>query len=546
MRPPNFRDAVRVKLFVREALSEKQVDAGIEQEAPPPLWRGAYVIAAAYLCLHLLTSTRYGIFRDAMYLLDCGRHLAWGYVDQPPLFPFLAWIASHTLGTSLPALIFWPALAGAGRIVLTTALARELGARRFGMAATAVLSACVPGWLIIDHQFSMNAFEPLFWAGCALVAARMIRTGNLRLWLLFGVIAGLGFQNKYSLAGFAAALIAGLLLTPQRRILFTPWLLAGGAVALVISLPNLIWEIANQWPFLQFLHNVAATGKDVILSPGAFLAQQVLLAGPALLPFWLAGLLYLLTGRRAKPYRALGYCFVLTLILFLLTHGKNYYSLPIYPLVFAAAGVVLERWLAGRWFGGRSVIRRTMVPVMAVWVAASVILLLPMLLPVLPIEEFLKYQEHLPFTIPRSETSHLTAALPQYYADEFGWEDMVKVVARIYHGLSPEDQKKAAIVTSNYGQAAAIDYFGPKYGLPDAISGHNTFWLWGTHGYTGEIVIRVGSNLQNERRVFESAEVAGIRTNPYVLFYERGPIFLCRGLKNTTLQKIWPDEKHWE
>ena len=481
-----------------------------------------------------------------MYLLDCGRHLAWGFVDQPPLFPFIAWIASHTLGTSLPALIFWPALAGAARIVLTAALAREMGARRLGMALTALMSACVGGWLIIDHQFSMNAFEPLFWTGCALVVVRMIRTGDLRLWILFGVIAGLGLQNKYSMAGFAAALIAGLVLTPQRRILFTPWLLAGGVAAMLISLPNLIWEAAYQWPFLQFLHNVSATGKDVILSPVSFVAQQILIVGPGLFPFWFAGLLYLLLGREMKAYRALGWTLLLTLLLFLLTHGKNYYSLPMYTIAIAAGGLALERTLAGRWFTKRPMLQRAATPALAVWVVASLAVLLPVVLPVLPIDEFLKFQEHLPFTIPRSETGHLSAALPQYYADEFGWEDMVKVVAAIYHGLSPEDQKKAAIVTNNYGEASAVDYFGPKYGLPEAICGHNTFWLWGTHGYTGEIVIRVGSSLERERQVFETAEIAGMRSNPYALSYEKGPIFLCRGLKNTTLQKIWPHEKHWE
>ena len=511
-----------------------------------PLWPGAYVIASVYFCVHLATSTRYGIFRDAMYLLDCGRHLAWGYVDQPPLFPFLAWIAIHTLGTSLPALIFWPAFAGAVRIVLTAALSRELGSGTLGMAVSALVSACVGGWLIIDHQFSMNAFEPLFWIGCALLIARMIRTGRCRLWLPFGLIAGLGLQNKYSMAVFAAALIAGLLLTPQRRLLFTPWLLVGGAAAFLVSLPNLLWEIANRWPFLQFLHNVSATGKDVILSPAAFLVQQILIVGPGLFPLWIAGLLYLIFGRAVSAYRALGWTFILTIVVFLLTHGKHYYSLPAYPMLIAAGGLGYERWARTPWFASKPILRRCATPVMAMWVLASVAVLLPMLLPVLPIDEFIRFQNHLPFTIPRSETSHLDAQLPQYYADEFGWEDMVKVVAAIYRSLPAEEQKKAAIVTNNYGEASAIDYFGPKYGLPNAVCGHNNFWFWGTHGYTGEIVIRVGSSLQRERQVFQSAELAGMRTNPYALSYERGPILLCRGLKGATLQQIWPTEKLWE
>ncbi len=246
-----------------------------------------------------------------------------------------------------------------------------------------------------------------------------------------------------------------------------------------------------------------------------------------------------------RPYRAFGWAFLLTLLVFLLTHGKNYYSLPVYPIVIAAAGLAVERWLTVPWFAGRPKLRRAAVASLALWILVPLTLLLPVVLPILPIEQFLAYQQRLPFEIPRSETGHLGAALPQYYADEFGWEEMVQAVARVYHSLPPEDQKQTAIVTSNYGQASAIDFFGPKYGLPPAISGHNTFWLWGTHGATGAIVIRVGGNLENERAAFQSAAVAATLSNPYVLSYERKPILLCRGLK-ADLPAIWPKEKHWE
>src|SRR5678816_2593952 len=208
-------------------------------------WIWVYGIALFYFALHLATSTRYGYFRDALYYLACSEHLAFGYVDQPPLVAFLGWFARHTLGTSLPALLFWPALAGASRIVLTAVFARELGASRFGILLAATLAATPGVWWVIDHQFAMNCFEPLLWGGLAYVVLRLINTGNRKLWLLFGAIAGVGLLNKYSIVFFAAALIAGLLLTPQRKLLFTPWILAGGAIALLIFLPNLIWNIQN-------------------------------------------------------------------------------------------------------------------------------------------------------------------------------------------------------------------------------------------------------------------------------------------------------------
>src|SRR5688572_17844434 len=194
------------------------------------LWPWVYLIALVYFTLHLVTSTRYGYFRDALYYLACSEHLALGYVDQPPLIAVLGWFARHTLGTSLPALLFWPALAGAARIVLIAAFARELGAGRFGIVLAAVLAATPGVWWVIDHQFAMNSLEPLFWGGCAYVLLRLINTDNPKLWLAFGVLAGIGLLNKYSIVIFATALIAGLLLTSQRRLLFTPWLLLGGAI----------------------------------------------------------------------------------------------------------------------------------------------------------------------------------------------------------------------------------------------------------------------------------------------------------------------------
>src|SRR5262245_61293094 len=223
------------------------------------LWPWVYLIALVYFALHLLTSTSYGYFRDALYYLACSEHLAFGYVDQPPLIAVLGWITRHTLGTSLPALIFWPALAGAARVVLIAALARELGASRFGVALAAALAATPGVWWVIDHQFAMNAFEAVVWTGCAYVIVRLIKTQNSKLWLLFGFIAGIGLETKYSVAVFVIALLTGVLLSSQRRILFTPWILAGGCVAVLIFRLNLIWNIQNHFPFLELMHNIRVT-----------------------------------------------------------------------------------------------------------------------------------------------------------------------------------------------------------------------------------------------------------------------------------------------
>lgn len=517
------------------------------QDSPAPrvsLWPSVYLIALGYFALHLATSTRYGYFRDALYYLACSEHLSFGYVDQPPLIALLGWFARHTLGTSLPALLLWPALAGAARIVLTAAFARELGARRFGVTLAAALAATPGVWWVIDHQFAMNVFETLFWTGCAYVILRLIKTQNPKWWLAFGLIAGVGLENKYSIAIFTFALLLGVLLTSQRKILFTPWILTGGGVAILIFLPNLIWNIKNDWPFLELMHNVRVTGKDVILPPSKYILQQIMMMNPVSFPFWFGGLVYYFFSREGKTYRAFGWAFAITIAFFLFTHGKDYYSAPAYVMLLAAGGVAAERLLMNTRFAARPTLRAVLKPVCFAWLLAGVLPLLPLVLPVLPVEAFVRYQSHLPFEVPRTERSFVGAALPQYYADEFPWPGMVAAVARVYHSLTPDEQAKTAIYCNNYGQAAAIDFFGKQYGLPKAISGHQNYFLWGPRNYTGEIVILVGEGEREAQEEFDSVTVAATHENQYAFSYETQPILLCRGLK-WDLQTGWPRVKNW-
>jgi len=504
-----------------------------------------YLVASFYVILHLATSTRYGYFRDALYYLACSEHLAFGYVDQPSLIAFLGWIARHTAGTSLPALLLWPALAGATRIILVALFARELGAKRFGVALAATLAATPGVWWILDHQFAMNAFETPLWTACAYVILKLIQTGNSKLWLAFGIVAGIGLENKYSIAIFAAALIAGLLLTPERRILFTPWIFLGGAIALTIFLPNLIWNIQHHWPFLELMHNIRATGKDIILSPGQYLLQQVLMMNPVSFPFWFGGLLFYFVSRNGKAFRAFGWAFVITIAFFLLTHGKDYYSAPAYAMLLATGAVATEQVLTSPGFRLIN-LQKVLKPACFAWLIAGVGLLLPLVLPVLSIEAFIRYQSYLPVQPAKTERSFIGATLPQYYADEFNWPEMVAKVAQVYHSLPPDEQARTAIFCHNYGDAGAIDFFGPQYGLPKAISGHQNYFLWGPRNYTGEIVILIGEREADVRKEFESVTVAATQNNPYAFWYETQPILLCRGLKwNLQTEAGWARVKNW-
>ena len=282
-------------------------------------------IAACKLLLHLYAGRHYGYFVDELYYLACSRHLDWGYVDQPPLIAAVTWLVRMLFGESLPALRFLPAVAGAALVALTALLARELGGGRYAqvLAATAVLVA--PGFLSLDNLLTMNAFEPLFWMGCAWLLLRIVRTGNPRLWLAFGVLAGLGIENKYSMLIFGAGVVAGLLLTPQRRVLASPWLWLGGAIAFLLFLPNLLWNVQHHFPFLELQANIRRSGRDTPLNPLKFFTEEILTMHPLTLPLWLAGLWFFFGTKAGKPGRVLGWAWVFTSLVIVTLSPRIYY-----------------------------------------------------------------------------------------------------------------------------------------------------------------------------------------------------------------------------
>ncbi len=511
------------------------------EEARKPWLLGAglvvALIAVAKLALHLYAGRHYGYFVDELYYLACARHLAWGCVDQPPLIAAIAWTARAVLGDSLSALRFPAALAGAGAVVLTGLIARELGGNRFAQGLAALCLLLAPGVLALDHFLSMNAFEPLFWMGCAYLAMRIIRTGDAKLWLWFGVVAGVGLENKHSMLIFGFGLVAGLILTRERRWLRSPWFWAGGAIAFLIFLPNLLWNIQNHFPFLELQANIRRSGRDVRLSLLAFFGQEILAMLPLSLPIWLAGLWYLFFDKAGKRFRALGWAWVVAAAVILALSPRVYYLFAAYPVLFAAGGVAWERWLAAvraQW------VKPVYVTLMALIGAA----LAPTLLPLLPPETYVRYAAATHLQQPRLE-NHRLGPLPQLFADQFGWEEMAATVAGVYNSLPADVRARTAIFGQNYGQAGAIDLFGPKYGLPPAISGHQSYFLWGPRGYTGESVIVMAGRQRDLESRFASVEKVAKVYHPYSMPYEHFDVFYCRGPKRP-LREIWPQVKNWD
>lgn len=498
--------------------------------------RGILLLAFAVVALHLATAGRYGIFRDELYYLACAKHLAWGYVDQPPLIALLTWLTTHLFGSSLLAIRFLPALASGLLVLLTATIARELGGGRFAQYFAAFAVIPVPIYLILHHWLTMNAFEPLFWMAVVWCALRSINTNEPRYWLIAGVLCGIGLENKYSMLFCIAGLIVGLVLTQERRWLRNRWFWAGVILALTLFLPNFLWLIHHNFPFLEFERDSRMSGSRIARAPIAFIADQALIMNPLLFPLWIAGLVWLFTSVRSKKYRLLGWMFLTIFLTLLLMKAKNYYVAPAYPMLFAAGAVAIEQATAHKrhWF--------RFAYIAAILLSGCV--LAPLVMPILPVQSFLRYQKHLGGFTPVQFENLKPSPLPQYFADEFGWENMARQTAKVYNRLPPADRADTAIFANNFGEAGAIDFFGPKYGLPPSISNHESYWLWGPRNYTGKSVIVLGSDGVGDREHFRSVEVAGRVDDPYCRPIERFDLFLCHGL-TTELHAFWPKTKNW-
>ena len=489
-----------------------------------PAWPIILAFAAVKLAVAFYASGFYHYFRDELYFIACGRHLDWGYVDHPPLVAVYARIG-ELFGPSLRGFRLIATLSGTLRVILAGVIAGRLGGGRGAQALACTATLLAPIYLAVDSILSMNAVEHVIWLGCLLIAIEIANGASEKWWLAFGFLGGLGLQNKHSMLFLGAAIAVAMILTPLRKSLAKPWIWIGGAIAALVFLPNVIWEIRHDWPTLELLRNVKDTGKNVVLAPVPFVMQQAMMLNPFAAPLWIAGLVWLFTKRE---YRFLGWTYVLLLALFIRLEAKDYYLAPIYPMLFAAGAVVVTK-------------KRIAAIAVAALVMLGAIPAIPLALPILTPEQYLAYQRRLGVEPQRTEVSH-TSELPQIFADQFGWEEMVRQVAAYYHALPEAERKKTAIYTANYGEAGAIDFYGRKYGLPPALSGHQNYFLWGTRGYTGESVILIERDPEPE--MWQSLTQIGVRHHPYAMPEENGPLWHGRGLKKP-LAEVWPSVKHW-
>lgn len=536
-----------------------------------PIAIGLY-FAAFKLVLHFIFNSNYGYFRDELYFLACGEHLAFGYPDHSPMIAFEAKLARLLLGDSLFAIRFFPAVAGALKVFLTAVLVREFGGKRFAAFLACLCVLCAPMYLAIDNLLSMNSLEPVFWMLCVYFAVRAtkatrndesvaldenenpqsaIRDPQSLNWLFFGLFAGLGLMNKHSMIFFGFAIVAGLLLTNKRRVFLDKYFLLAGAIAVLIFLPNIIWQIQNDFATLKLLQNVQKTGKNVDLSPLQFFVSQILGMNPLAFPVWLVGIWFLIFDKNGRRFRFLGIAYLVLFALMIFLKAKDYYLAPVYPMLFAAGAVWLERQKekatrrneeTENGGAGRKLL------LFAFYLLPSTIVILaiiaaPTILPILPIETLINYQKAIGFKPPKTEVSH-DAPVQQIFGDQFGWQEMVEKTAGVYNSLSPEERAGTGIFAGNYGEAGAIDFFGEQYNLPKAISGHQSYFLWGPRQYSGEVLILLGASKADAEKYCESVEEKTEVNHPLSPSYEKYKIIVCRQTKQP-LPEIWSQLKFW-
>lgn len=492
------------------------------------------IIAGVSFLAHVAIGDNYGYFRDELYVMAMSQHPSLGYVDVPPLVPWITEIPRLLTGNALWAIHIISALVCAGTIILTGLMARLLGGSAWVQGLAALATATALQLLGIGAIYSYDVFDAFWWTAAATVIIVLLRDEHPRWWLVFGALAGLGLLTKETILFWGFALVVGLLLTPQRRLLFTRWTLFGGLIALALVSPFVLWNSLNAWASLEFLagysQNHSAGG-----TPVDFLINQILIMNPLSILIWGAGLWFFFSRGGAR-FRVFGWAYLILLILFVVLRSKPYFLAPAYTPLFAGGAMILGQW---------RIRRPKLIAAYAVALALVGLLLAPAATPVLPPSVYLQVygRSSNPETEPMSGS---VDGLPQAFADRFGWEQQVALIAQVYHSLPPAQQRVACIFTENYGEASALLQFGPQYHLPQPISGHNSFYLWGPNGCTGQVLITINIDPKDAAQGFGSVTLAARTScNECVDFENNAPILILRQPKEP-FSVIWPQAKHYD
>ncbi|MFZ0548628.1 MAG: glycosyltransferase family 39 protein [Candidatus Promineifilaceae bacterium] len=470
------------------------------------------LLASVRFLIHLLVNDQYGFHRDALAFLDNGRYLSWGYVEYPPLTPFIGRVGLELFGLSLVGIKSLTALAQCMGMVLAGLMAKELGGGRKAQVVTAVAVAIAPMSLLMATLFQYISFDYLWWVLAAYFMIRLLKSDDPRWWLGIGIIIGLGMMTKYTMVYLVAGLAVAVLVTKTRRHLTSPWLWSGAGLSLLIFLPNLIWQIQHDFVSLDFLSAIHLRDVAIGRGEGYFSQQLYVNTNPMLIFLWILGLYFYFFHPDGRRYRAMGWLYLVPLLLFWVSEGRFYYMAPAYPMLIAGGTVVGEQWLAGMSENGRHLAYGLLSVLVLVGTAIGAALMMP----IAPVN---------------SGLWDFTSDVHDNFTEQIGWDELAETVASIYNDALPANPS-LGILAGNYGEAAAIDLYGEAYGLPQVISPVNSYWYRSRPESPPEAVIAVGFEGGNLARFFADCQVIGRNGNSFgvkneeSLFHQE--IFLCK------------------
>ncbi|OQB23858.1 MAG: hypothetical protein BWY11_01588 [Firmicutes bacterium ADurb.Bin182] len=492
------------------------------------------LIALATTVFHLIISENYGYFLDEMYTLACSKHLSLAFVDIPPVAPALLALVTSIFGNSLFAIHLLPSVFSGAAVIIAGLMAKELGGGKWAVVIAGLAAAFVPVWMAVGTLYTYDFLDQFMIMLLFYFLIKLIKSGNLKLWLVIGAVGGIGLMTKPSMVFFIFALALALLFTKHRCMYATPWPWLGAGIAFVIILPAVIWQIGNGFPIVEYWSAYSAW-KTVRASPLEFILMQVVGMNVILLPLWLFGLYYLLFDKEGKKYRLLGVNFLILFAIFLATGAKLYMLIPAYAMLLAGGAILFERFALKKKF------KKILVAAYACLVAVTGAVQAPNFMPILPIDDLVEYYDTIGgmFGVKavRLDNSIARVEIPQYFYDRLEWDVLVNDVAEVYFSIPEQERADTVIATLNYGWAGAVDLLGGEKGLPNAMCGQLNYYFFSLDKISSKTWVVIGESPLWMQEVFDSVAVAKTSTTVYRK-PGRIPIMICRGPKFTVEEAI--------
>jgi len=492
-------------------------------------WWLVGLLSIVKLLLHLLTNTSYELQRDAFMYIDLGNHLAWGYHSVPPSIAVFANISRFLFGDTTFGIRFFPAIVGVLSIMLIGIMVREAGGGKWAQFFACLAFLAAPAFLRSNTLFQPVSFNQFYWLLLVFLLFRLIRTQKPFYWYLIGIVAGLAFLNKYSVVFYLFGIIVAVLLTPLRNWLRRPQPYIAIAIAGLIALPNLIWQVNHNWPVINHMQELAET-QLVNVRVDVFLLEQIMMFLPVFF-IWVLGLVYVAFLKDGKPYRAFAWIYLAVVLILIFLRGKPYYTIGLYSILFVFGGLFIERYLVGKLGFLKYVI--------IIFILAVSVVALPISLPILKPEAFIQFYKSVGMEKFHRWEDGEYYDLPQDYADMIGWEELSQMVGETFQKLTPEQRARCVIMANNYGEAGSVNFYGTKYNLPQVISFNDSYIFWAPESIDAEYLIKIGDS-DNLEEIFHQVDIVGRISTPHAR-QEGTPVYFCADPK-TEVNLVYQEE----